>query len=174
MHVIMCADVILCSIDEHALSLTLLVVIRAARHQRAHGWKSDAGHGSDGPGRPHHPIINKHTVPHTNHSTAHSALQPMDSHHASEPKPYQASWNNWNPSPSSTVRLFPILFISTLNSNVCTDRESWRMQSSGACDRRWHDEAQWAEHKRVILISNERPSKWCTMCWKELRLIITI
>ncbi len=46
-----------------SLSLTLLVVIRAARHQRAHGWKSDAGHGSDGPGRPHHPVINKHTVP---------------------------------------------------------------------------------------------------------------
>ncbi len=82
--------------------------------------------------RPRPPTSSCHQQTHsssTNHSTAHSALQPMDSHHASDPKPYQASWNNWNPSPSSTVLLFPIFFISTLNSNVCTDRESWRMQN---------------------------------------------
>lgn len=115
-------------------SLTLLAMICDVRHQGTYCRESDTGHRSHGAGCPHHPTIICQrnvavllkTIKMTNLTDITFIIK---TYHMADPKPYQASWNSWNPSPNNTVFLLPSFFISTLRSKVWKKGNRWTVRA---------------------------------------------
>lgn len=130
------------------LFVTLFIGISRLWHQSRNCWEGDGGHRCYSTSSPHHPVANIHIytwlkmcisglfvswnlkqIPKcsVNNCLLHKHTL-SNSHHGSDPKPYQASWRIWKPKPNRTVFLVPRVLISRVRKRVCGQRGDENLQ----------------------------------------------